>query len=222
MDAKIIDGTTPPDPKIKTLFPDGSYLVSLIAFLKTNSQIETPDIQIQFIPFSVESLQKRVFHNFPGMAAACYQLRPNSVGSIHILSNKANDYPAIKFNFLSNEIDRRTTIDAVKIMRNIVEAQPMDHIRDYEYSPGDSVKTDDEIEDFIRGNAETGFHPSGTCRMGSGSNSVVDNNLKVHGIEGLRIADASIMPTITSGNTNAPTLMIAEKASEIILNSNLI
>ena len=124
--------------------------------------------------------------------------------------NKADDYPAIKFNFLSNEIDRRTTIDAVKIMRNIVEAQPMDHIRDYEYSPGDSVKTDDEIEDFIRGNAETGFHPSGTCRMGSGSNSV-DNNLKVHGIEGLRIADASIFPTIPSGNTNAACIMVGEK-----------
>ena len=191
---------------------------SVIAFLKTNSQIETPDIQIQYIPFSVESLKKRVFHNFPGMAAACYQLRPNSVGSIHILSNKANDYPAIKFNFLSNEIDRRTTIDAVKIMRNIVEAQPMDHIRDYEYSPGDSVKTDDEIEDFIRGNAETGFHPSGTCRMGSGSNSVVDNNLKVHGIEGLRIADASIFPTIPSGNTNAACIMVGEKTAEIIKN----
>ena len=104
-------------------------------------------------------------------------------------------------------------------MRSIVEAQPMDHIRDYEHSPGELVKTDDEIEDFIRHNAETGFHPSGTCRMGSGSNTVVDDQLKVHGIDGLRVADASIFPTIPSGNTNAACIMVGEKAAELIKKS---
>jgi len=192
---------------------------SVIAFLKTQSNMETPDIQIQYIPFSVGSLKKRVFHDFPGMAAACYQLRPNSIGSIHILSSNPIDHPSIKFNFLSNETDRRTAIEAVKIMRSIVEAQPMDHIRDYEHSPGELVKTDDEIEDFIRHNAETGFHPSGTCRMGSGSNTVVDDQLKVHGIDGLRVADASIFPTIPSGNTNAACIMVGEKAAELIKKS---
>ena len=189
---------------------------SVIAFLKTQSNMESPDIQIQYIPFSVESLKKRVFHDFPGMAAACYQLRPNSVGSIHILSNNANDYPSIKFNFLSDEIDRRTIIDAVKIMRSIVVAKPMSHICDYEHSPGNSVSTDNEIENYVRNNAETGFHPSGTCRMGPGANAVVDHKLRVHGIKDLRVADASIFPTIPSGNTNAACIMVGEKISELI------
>jgi len=194
---------------------------SVIAFLKTNNNLETPNIQIQYIPFSVGSLKKRVFHNFPGMAAACYQLRPNSLGSIHITSNNPDNYPLIKFNFFNDETDKKTLIDAVKIMRSIVEAEPMDHIRDYEHTPGNSVSTDNEIEEFIRDNAETGFHPSGTCRMGPGSNTVVNDRLKVHGIEGLRVADASIFPTIPSGNTNAACIMVGEKASEFIKNNNI-
>lgn len=104
-------------------------------------------------------------------------------------------------------------------MRNIVEAQPMDLIRDFEHSPGSSVSNDTEIEQYIRENAETGFHPSGTCRMGPGSNTVVDDNLKVHGLKGLRVADASIFPTIPSGNTNAACIMVGEKAAELIKQS---
>jgi choline dehydrogenase len=192
---------------------------SIIAFLKTKEYIENPDIQIQFIPFSVGSLKKRVFHDFPGMAAACYQLRPNSMGSIHISSSDPYKQPNIKFNFLSNDLDRQVLIDAVKIMRNIVEAKPMDLIRDFEYSPGASVSNDNEIEQYIRENSETGFHPSGTCRMGPGSNSVVDDRLKVHGLNGIRVADASIFPTIPSGNTNAACIMVGEKASELIKES---
>ena len=192
---------------------------SVIAFLKTQKNLETPDIQIQYIPFSVGSLKKRVFHDFPGMAAACYQLRPNSMGSIHISSNKPEMHPKIKFNFFSDERDKKVLIDAVKIMRKIVEAKPMDHIRDYEHAPGEKISTDDEIENFIRENAETGFHPSGTCRMGSGSNTVVNDQLKVHGITNLRVADASIFPTIPSGNINAACIMVGEKVSEFIKNN---
>lgn len=192
---------------------------SIIAFLKTNKNLDSPDIQIQYIPFSVGSLKKRVFHDFPGMAAACYQLRPNSMGSIHINSPDPYKHPSIKFNFLSNDIDKQVLIDAVKIMRNIVEAQPMNLIRDFEHSPGSSVSNDTEIEQYIRENAETGFHPSGTCRMGPGSNTVVDDNLKVHGLKGLRVADASIFPTIPSGNTNAACIMVGEKAAELIKQS---
>jgi choline dehydrogenase len=107
-------------------------------------------------------------------------LRPNSTGSIHICSPSPYDQPSIKFNFLDNDIDRTTLIDAVKIMRNIVEAKPMDLIRDFEHSPGNSISTDKEIEQYIRETAETGFHPSGTCRMGPGSNAVVDDKLRVH------------------------------------------
>mgnify|MGYP003315588069 CR=1 FL=1 len=103
-------------------------------------------------------------------------------------------------------------------MRNIVEGKPMDQIRDFEHSPGASVSNDSEIEEYIRQTAETGFHPSGTCKMGIGSNSVVDDRLKVHGLKGIRVADASVMPEITSGNLNAPTLMIGERAADFILN----
>ena len=192
---------------------------SIIAFLKTQNHIESPDIQIQYIPFSVGSLKKRIFHDFPGMAAACYQLRPNSMGSIHICSPDPYKHPSIKFNFLSHDLDKRVLIDAVKIMRNIVEAKPMDLIRDFEHSPGASVSSDDEIEQYIRETAETGFHPSGTCRMGVGSNSVVNDELKVHGLKGIRVADASIFPTIPSGNTNAACIMVGEKASDLIKES---
>ena len=192
---------------------------SIIAFLKTQNNLDTPNIQIQYIPFSVGSLKKRVFQDFPGMAAGCYQLRPNSVGCIHISSPNPYDHPTIKFNFLDDEIDRQTLIDAVKIMRNIVEAKPMDLIRDFEHSPGSSVSTDQEIEQYIRETAETGFHPSGTCRMGPGSNTVVDDNLRVHGLKGIRVADASIFPTIPSGNTNAACIMVGEKAADLIRTS---
>ena len=192
---------------------------SIIAFLKTQNYLESPDIQIQYIPFSVGSLKKRIFHDFPGMAAACYQLRPNSMGSIHICSPDPYKHPSIKFNFLSHDLDKRVLIDAVKIMRNIVEAKPMDLIRDFEHSPGASVSTDDEIEQYIRETAETGFHPSGTCRMGPGSNSVVNDELKIHGLNGIRVADASIFPTIPSGNTNAACIMVGEKVSELIKES---
>ena len=192
---------------------------SIIAFLKTQKKLENPNIQIQYIPFSVGSLKKRIFHDFPGMAAACYQLRPNSRGAIHICSPDPYKHPNIKFNFLSNDLDRQVLIDAVKIMRNIVEAKPMDMIRDFEHSPGASVANDSEIEEYIRQTAETGFHPSGTCKMGIGSHSVVDNKLKVHGLKGIRIADASIFPTIPSGNTNAACIMVGEKVSQFIKES---
>ena len=192
---------------------------SVIAFLKTKSEILTPDIQIQFIPFSVENLKKRTFHKFPGMAVAGYQVRPESLGSVHIKSPYANDPPAIRFNFLSNVSDVQTSIETFKIMRRIVNASPMDLYRQEELSPGDNIKSDAEIENFIRETAETGFHPSCTCRMGSGSNSVVNDQLQVHGIENLRIADASIFPKIISGNTNAACIMIGEKLSDLIKQS---
>ena len=120
---------------------------------------------------------------------------------------------------MSNEIDKKVLIDAVKIMRNIVESKPMDSIRDFEHSPGISVSHDSEIEEYIRQTAETGFHPSGTCKMGIGSNAVVDDKLKIHGLKGIRVADASIFPTIPSGNTNAACIMVGEKASQLIKKS---
>jgi choline dehydrogenase len=117
-------------------------------------------------------------------------------------------------------MDVRTNIDAVKMMRAIVDAKPMDPYRSKEFYPGNSVSTDDEIETFLREECETGYHPIGTCRMGTGPNAVVDDQLKVHGLEGIRVADASIFPTMPSGNTNAPSIMVGEKAADLIKSSS--
>ena len=194
----------------------GMPAASVIAFLKTKLELASPDIQIQFIPFSVENLKKRVFHEFPGMAVAGYQVRPHSTGSVHIRSLDPYVSPAIRFNFLNDPIDKETLIKTFKIIRRIVKGKPMDKYRDKEVSPGALVQTDSEIEDFLRNKAETGFHPSCTCKMGPDSNSVVNEQLKVRGIGNLRIADASIFPKIISGNTNAAAIMVGEKASELI------
>ncbi len=188
----------------------------LIAFLKTPLSPSRPDFQIQFIPFSIEDPVDRKFHDFPGMAVAGLPSRPTSKGSIHICSPNAFEQPRIRFNFLDDIEDRKTFIHGFKIIRNIINAQPMDIYRDVELSPGNEVISDDEIEGFLREKAETGYHPMGTCRMGMPGNAVVDNKLKVHGIHGLRVADASIFPTMLSGNLNAPSMMVGERASDFL------
>ncbi len=124
--------------------------------------------------------------------------------------------PAINFNFLSNELDRQTLIGAVRWTRRILEAKAMDAIRGPELQPGAEVESDDEILAWIRATADTAYHPTCTCRMGQDEMAVVDDSLRVHGLEGLRVVDASVMPTLTGGNTSAPTIMIAEKAVDMI------
>jgi choline dehydrogenase len=188
----------------------------MAAWAKTRPELETPDVQMQFVPYSVGDLKRRKVHPFPGMAAACFQLRPQSVGTIHIRSSDAREQPAIRFNFLDAAVDRQTMVDGFKIMRSIVEAEPMDPYRGEELIPGKSIRSDDEIESFIREKAETGFHPVSTCRMGHGAEAVVDDQLRVHGMMSLRVADASIFPTMPSGNTNAPSIMVGEKAADLI------
>lgn len=151
------------------------------------------------------------------MSVSCYQLRPESLGSIHIRSSNPNEQPRIRFNFLADPIDQQTMVDGFRIVRKIVEAAPMDQLRGDEFSPGKGVSSDDEILSWIRSNAQTAYHPIGTCRMGpAGQRTVVDDRLRVHGLSGLRIADASIFPTMPSGNTNAPAIMVGEKAADIL------
>ena len=150
------------------------------------------------------------------MTVSVYQLRPESLGSIHIRSADPNAHPAIRFNFLADTSDQRAMVDGCRMIRRLVEAKPLDELRGEEFSPGTGVKSDDEILGWIRGNSQTAYHPIGTCRMGPGPNTVVDDKLKVHGLEGLRIADASIFPTMPSGNTNAPCIMVGEKAADLI------
>ncbi len=205
----------------KYLATGGGFLslpsAPLVAFLKTRPELETPDVQMHLIPYAVKNPKRRQLHSFPAMTVACYQLRPESLGSVHIRSPDPQAQPAIRFNFLGDPIDRRTMADGFRMMRQIVGQRPMDAYRGEEYSPGKDVESDDQILDWIRNNSETAYHPIGTCRMGPGpAGAVVDDRLKVHGIEGLRIADASIMPTMPSGNTNGPAIMIGEKAADLI------
>src|SRR5262249_38668712 len=143
--------------------------------------------------------------------------RSESTGSIHVTSKSPNTPPAVRFNFLSAQLDREVTLEAMRMTRRIMNASPMKAIATDEIAPGVNVESDDELLDWVKRNAETTYHPVGTCKMGRDRMAVVDDQLRVHGMEGLRVADASIMPTLTSGNTNAPSIMIGEKASRMIL-----
>jgi choline dehydrogenase len=189
----------------------------ILAFLRTRPELEAPDVQLHFIPFAIEHIKKRKLAREPGMTIAMCQLRPESKGTIHIHSPDALTAPEIRFNFLSAAIDRATLIGGVRESRRLVEAKAMDAFRGAEVSPGPGVQSDDEILDYIRANAQTAYHPVGTCKMGIDEMAVVDPQLKVRGMEGLRIADGSIMPTLMSGNTNGPIIMIGEKASDMML-----
>lgn len=188
----------------------------MLAFLKTRPELETPDVQMHLVPYAVKNPKKRQLHEWPGMTISVYQLRPESLGSIHIRSANPHDQPAIKFNFLADPIDQRTMVDGFRLVRSIANAAPMAPYRGEEHSPGVEVASDEQILDWIRRNSETAYHPIGTCRMGPQANCVVDDQLRVHGIAGLRIADASIFPTMPSGNTNAPSIMVGEKCADLI------
>jgi choline dehydrogenase len=144
-------------------------------------------------------------------------MRPDSTGHIHIRSADPRTPPAINFNFLSASLDAQITVRAVRIVRALMSAPAMAALHTTELAPGPSLTSDDEILAWIKDVAETTYHPVGTCKMGQDPMAVVDELLRVRGLEGLRVADASIMPTLTSGNTNAPSIMIGEKAAEMIL-----
>ena len=186
-------------------------------YFRTREGLVSPDVGVSFFPFTQENFK---LTSQPGLTAIPHQLRPESMGSIHIKSPSANEQPAIQFNFLSAELDRQTVIEAVKTTRRLINAPPLDDVRGEELSPGPGIESDDEILDWVRRTAETVYHPVGTCKMGNDPMAVVDQRLRVRGIERLRVADASIMPTLTSGNTNAPSIMIGEKASRMVLEDN--
>ena len=144
-------------------------------------------------------------------------LRSESTGSIHIKSADPAEPPAIRFNFLSTEHDRAGVLAAIRKGRELMATSPLKEVTGEEIAPGAQAQTDEEISTGCASTAETTYHPVGTCKMGSDPMAVVDSELRVHGIAGLRIADASIMPTLTSGNTNAPSIMIGEKCAEMVL-----
>ena len=144
-------------------------------------------------------------------------LRSESIGSIHIQSADPAAAPAIRFNFLSAEHDRNGLLIAMRKARELMAAPPLGDIIESEIAPGANLQSDDELLEWVRNTAETTYHPVGTCKMGQDPMAVVDDHLRVHGIARLRIADASIMPTLTSGNTNAPSIMIGEKCAKMVL-----
>ena len=189
----------------------------VLAFLRSREGLEAPDVQVHFAPYAIRAPNDRSLLPEPGMTCTTYILRPESRGSIHVRSRDPSEAPAIRLNFLSDPLDRRVLVDSVRWVRRIVGASAMDDFRDAELKPGAEVESDDEIVEWIRATAETAFHPVGTCRMGQDPMAVVDERLRVRGVEGLRVADGSIMPTLVSGNTNAACIMIGEKASEMML-----
>jgi choline dehydrogenase-like flavoprotein len=186
-------------------------------FACTRLSPELPDVQFHFVP-GYRSHRGRLFEWGHGYAVHTCVLRPKSIGEVKL---NAKGQLVIDFNFLSNPEDGRVLVEGLKLARSILADPIFDGIRGKEMLPGDSVQTDEQLWDYIKANAATVFHPVGTCKMGIDEMSVVDpSTLKVRGIEGLRIADASIMPILISGNTNAPCIMIGERAADMILHSD--
>jgi choline dehydrogenase len=185
-------------------------------FVKSRPDLENPDLQFHFIAALMTNHTRTKMDRHGFMAHVC-QLRPQSRGYISIKSNDPLAAPIIQPNYLEAEEDRRAMREGTKIARDLFAQAAFDPYRGPEMWPGAHVRTDDQIDAWIRKTAETIYHPVGSAKMGKDSESVVDAQLKVYGIEGLRVVDASVMPTLVSGNTNAPTIMIAEKAADMIL-----
>jgi choline dehydrogenase len=185
-------------------------------FARTRPELAEPDVQYHFSHASYATAATRVLDREPGMTLAVYQCRPEAKGSIHIRSADPFAKPIIRPNFLGDPLDQQTVVAGIKLGRRIIQNAAMDKYRAYEMNPGDAVQTDEQILDFARGNGQTTYHVVGTCKMGQDPMAVVDDQLRVHGLAGLRVVDASIMPTMVSGNTNAATIMIAEKGADLI------
>ena len=186
------------------------------AFFKTNPRLSTPDVQIHFLPFSTDKMGEKL-HPFSGFTASVCQLRPESRGSLRIRSADPSAPPEIRINYLATETDRTTNVEGLKILRRILRAPALKPYVVDEVDPGAKVSTDEELLSYCRQRGSTIYHPTSTCRMGSDPLAVVDQRLRVRGLDGLRVVDASVMPDLVSGNTNAAIIMIAEKASDMIL-----
>lgn len=195
------------------------------AFVKSRSDLTAPDIQLHFMP----ALEKTANLHFPnpfkkvpveanhGFSIRVGPVNPESRGEITLRSDNPMEPPKINANYLQTDFDLRTMIEAIRMTREIINQKAFDKYRGRELAPGPNVDSDGDMVKWLRANAMTTFHPVGTCKMGNDPMAVVDNRLKVRGIDGLRVADASIMPIISSGNTNAPAIMIGERAADFIL-----
>jgi choline dehydrogenase len=185
------------------------------AFIRRNLSVRHPDLQYHFLPMAV-SYDGRAAAEGHGYQAHVGPMRPTSRGRVRLRSADAREKPSILFNYMATEGDREEMRDAVRLTREIFAQRAFAPFRGPELAPGPAVQSDADIDAFVRAKGESAYHPSCTCPMGSDEGAVVDGETRVHGVDGLRVVDASIMPTIVSGNLNAPTIMVAEKAADII------
>lgn len=186
-------------------------------FIRSNDDVDYPNIQFHFLPLAIryDGTQPSSGHGYQVHVGPMYS---NAIGSVKIKSRDPRQHPALRFNYLSTDQDRREWVEAIRCARNILNQPAFDEFNDGELSPGPSVETDQEILDWVAKDGETALHPSCTCKMGVDDMAVVDPaSMKVHGVENLRVVDASVMPYVTNGNIYAPTMMVAEKACDLIL-----
>jgi choline dehydrogenase-like flavoprotein len=188
-------------------------------FAKSDDSVETANLQYHVQPLTLDRFGQPL-HRFDAFTASVCNLRPDSRGSVHIRSNDPDAPPEIQPNYLATESDRRVAAASIRLTRRIVGQAPLARYRPEEFKPGPGFETDEELAMAAGDIATTIFHPVGTARMGADAEAVVDPQLRVRGVAGLRVIDASVMPTITSGNTNSPTMMIAEKGAAMVLAAN--
>ena len=184
-------------------------------FARTRPELASPDIKCSCSPFSADRPQDGL-HPWSGFTMIVYQLRPESRGRIELKSAQPGDPPAVHPNYLATQTDQRTIVEGLKLLRRILAAPALQPFIEAEFQPGPAVHSDDELLDYARRRGGTVYHPTSTCKMGLDPMAVVDPELRVHGIAALRVADASVMPTVVSGNTNAATIMIGERAADML------
>jgi choline dehydrogenase len=206
------------------LFRDGALTVAagiVGVFAKSRPQLDVPDLQVHFFPFSGDDLSVAP-HPFSGVTAIVNQHVPDSRGCVRIRSSNPKDYPSIRCNYLEKDIDQRTIVAGLKFVRRLFGSKAMSPFVTEELKPGIGTQSDDEILSYAKANGDSCYHLCGSCRMGMSSSklSVVDDRLRVHGLQGLRVADASIMPQIVSANTNVTTIMIGEKCADMVRSDN--
>jgi choline dehydrogenase len=192
-------------------------------FTRSDPRLERPDLQINLLEWSTleRTKDKVIPHSFPGFTLSPVHLKPDGRGTVRLASPDPFAPPSILFDFLRTDYDMRAVITAIRLARTIAEQPALRPYIAAEIAPGPATASDADMEAFIRQTGVSNHHPSSTCAMGTGTNSVVDPRLRVHGIGGLRVADASIMPSVVAGNTNAPSIMIGEKAAAMILEDTM-
>ena len=198
--------------------PGASNQFESAAFIRSKAGVEYPDIQYHFLPLAVRYDGKLPIKGH-GFQAHVGPMRSKSKGYVALRSNDPKEAPKIQFNYMSHDSDWADFRNCIRLTREIFSQPAFEPFARMEVSPGDALQSDDQLNNYIRNNVESAYHPCGTCKMGDDDMAVVDNNLQVHGLQGLRVVDASIMPTLIGGNTNAPTIMIAEKAADSVRQS---